>query len=66
MFKTDEERKEARFWHRFFVGAEIGMELRFLTLNSSDESVVLGLDILDSKLWDIVEETSDHLKCKIR
>jgi|GEM_PF-1727559 len=47
-FKTDEERKEARFWHRFFVGAEIGMELRFLTLNSSDESVVLGLDILDS------------------
>ncbi len=48
MFKTDEERKEARFWHRFFVGAEIGMELRFLTLNSSDESVVLGIDILDS------------------
>ena len=22
--------------------------------------------ILDSELWDIVEETSDHLKCKIR
>ena len=46
--KTDEERKQARFWQRFFVGAEIGMELRFLTLNSSDESVVLGIDILDS------------------
>lgn len=48
MFKTDEERKEARFWHRFFVGAEIARSLRFLTLNSSDESVVLGIDILDS------------------
>ena len=48
MFKTDAERKEARFWHRFFVGAEIARMLRFLTLNSSDESVVLGLDILDS------------------
>ena len=47
-FKTAKERKEARFWHRFFVGAEIGTELRFLTLNSSDESVVLGIDILDS------------------
>ena len=63
MFKTDEERKEARFWHRFFVGAEISTELRFLTLNSSDESVVLGIDILDSfrklakrikrKIWSI-------------
>lgn len=47
-FRTDEERKEARFWHRFFVGAEISKTLRFLTLNSSDESVVLSLDILDS------------------
>ena len=46
--KTNEERKQARFWHRFFVGAEIGEMLRFLTLNSSDESVVLGVDILDS------------------
>lgn len=48
MFKTDEERKEARFWQRFFVGAEIADKLRFLTLNSSDESVVLGIDILES------------------
>jgi ubiquinone/menaquinone biosynthesis C-methylase UbiE len=23
-------------------------------------------NILDSELWDIIEETSDHLKCKIR
>lgn len=23
-FETDEERKQARFWHRFFVGAEVG------------------------------------------
>ncbi len=46
--KTDKESKEDRFWHRFFTGAEIGKELRFLTLNSSDESVVLGIDILDS------------------
>lgn len=46
--RTDAERKQARFWHRFFVGAEIARELRFLTLNSSDESVVLGIDILDS------------------
>ena len=45
-FKTDKERKEARFWHRFFVGAEIVKELRFLTLNSSDEIVVLVIDIL--------------------
>ena len=47
-FKTGKERREARFWQRFFAGAEIGVELRFLTLNSSDESVVLGFDILDS------------------
>lgn len=47
-FKTEAERKQARFWQRFFVGAEIGGMLRFLTLNSSDESVILGIDILDS------------------
>ena len=46
--KTDTERKEARLWQRFFTGAESANVLRFLTLNSSDESVVLGLDILDS------------------
>ena len=38
MFKTDEERRRARFWHRFFTGAESADRLRFLTLNSSDES----------------------------
>jgi hypothetical protein len=48
MFKTDEERRRARFWHRLFTGAEAADRLRFLTLNSSDESIVLGLDILKS------------------
>ena len=48
MFKTDEERRKARFWHRLFVGAEAADRLRFLTLNSSDESIVLGIDILKS------------------
>jgi len=48
MFKTNEERRRARFWHRLFTGAETGDRLRFLTLNSSDESIVLGLDILKS------------------
>ena len=47
-YKTEAERKKARFWQRFFTGAESADVLRFLTLNSSDESVVLGLDILDS------------------
>ncbi len=47
-FKTAEERKEARFWQRFFMGAELAEGLRFITLNSSDESVVLGIDILKS------------------
>lgn len=47
-FKTDEERRQARFWQRFFAGAELADKLRFITLNSSDESVVLGLDILKS------------------
>jgi hypothetical protein len=48
MFKTDEERRRARFWHRFFTGAETADRLRFLTLNSSDESIVLGISILKS------------------
>ncbi len=48
MFKTNEERRKARFWHRLFTGAEAADRLRFLTLNSSDESVVLGIDILKS------------------
>ena len=48
MFKTDEERRRARFWHRLFTGAEAADRLRFLTLNSSDESIVLGIDILKS------------------
>jgi len=48
MFKTNEERRRARFWHRLFTGAETGDRLRFLTINSSDESIVLGLDILKS------------------
>jgi len=48
MFKTNEERRRARFWHRLFTGAEAADRLRFLTLNSSDESMVLGIDILES------------------
>ena len=48
MFKTNEERRRARFWHRLFTGAETADRLRFLTINSSDESIVLGLDILKS------------------
>jgi hypothetical protein len=48
MFKTDEERRRARFWHRLFTGAEAADRLRFLTLNSSDESIVLDIDILKS------------------
>jgi len=48
MFKTNEERKRARFWHRFYTGAESADRLRFLTLNSSDESIVLGIDVLKS------------------
>ena len=46
--KTAAERKEARFWQRFFVGAELAERLRFITLNSSDESVVMGICILKS------------------
>lgn len=46
--KTDKERKQARFWQRFFTGAELADSLRFITLNSSDESVVLGLNVLES------------------
>ena len=48
MFKTNEERRMARFWHRLLTGAEAADRLRFLTLNSSDESIVLGIDILKS------------------
>ena len=48
MFKTNEERRRARFWQRLFTGAEAADRLRFLTLNSSDESIVLGIDILKS------------------
>jgi hypothetical protein len=48
MFKTDEERRRARFWHRLYTGAETADRLRFLTINSSDESIVLGIDILKS------------------
>jgi hypothetical protein len=48
MFKTNEERRRARFWHRLFAGAEAADRLRFLTLNSSDESIVLGINILES------------------
>jgi hypothetical protein len=48
MFKTNEERRRARFWHRLFTGAEAADRLRFLTINSSDESIVLGLDIRKS------------------
>lgn len=47
-FKTPIERKQARFWQRFFTGAELADRLRFMTLNSSDESVVLELNILRS------------------
>ena len=48
MFKTNEERRIGRFWHRLFTGAEAADRLRFLTLNSSDESIVLGIDVLKS------------------
>jgi len=48
MFKTNEERRRARFWHRLFTGAEAADRLRFLTLNSSDESIVLGIDVVKS------------------
>ena len=48
IFKTNEERRRGRFWHRLFTGAEGADRLRFLTLNSSDESIVLGIDILKS------------------
>jgi hypothetical protein len=48
MFETNEERRRGRFWHRLFTGAEAADRLRFLTLNSSDESIVLGIDILKS------------------
>jgi len=48
MFKTNEERRRARFWHRLFTGAEAADRLRFLTLNSSDESIVLGINVLKS------------------
>lgn len=48
MFKTNEERRRARFWHRLFTSAESADRLRFLTLNSSDESIVLGISILKS------------------
>ena len=48
MFKTNEERRIGRFWHRLYTGAETADMLRFLTLNSSDESIVLGIDILKS------------------
>ena len=48
MFKTNEERRRARFWHRLFTGAETADRLRFVTINSSDESIVLGLDIIKS------------------
>jgi hypothetical protein len=48
MFKTDEERRRARFWHRLFTGAEAADMLRFLPLNSSDESIVLGIDVVKS------------------
>lgn len=48
MFKTNEERRRGRFWHRLLTGAESADRLRFLTLNSSDESIVLGIDIQKS------------------
>jgi hypothetical protein len=48
MFKDNEERRRARFCHRLLTGVEAADRLRFLTLNSSDESVVLGIDILKS------------------
>ncbi|HUW47084.1 MAG TPA: hypothetical protein VMW50_15010 [Dehalococcoidia bacterium] len=48
MFKTNEERRRARFWHRLFTGAEAADRLRFLTLNSSDESIVLGIEVVKS------------------
>jgi len=48
MFKTNEERRKARFWQRLLTGAEAADRLRFLTINSSDESIVLGIDILKS------------------
>ena len=47
-FKTGEERQRGRFWQRFLCGAELADRLRFLTLNSSDESVVLGLNVIAS------------------
>ena len=48
IYRSDEERRRARFWHRLFTGAESADILRFLTLNSSDEAIVLGLDIVKS------------------
>jgi hypothetical protein len=48
MFQTNEERRRARFWHRLFTGAEAADRLRFLTLNSSDESIVLEINVLKS------------------
>lgn len=47
-YKTSSERQKSRFWQRFLTGAELADRLRFMTLNSSDESVVLGLNIIDS------------------
>lgn len=39
------QRRVRRAYHRFFTGAEVGGQLRFLTLTSSDEALSKGLDI---------------------
>lgn len=38
-------RRIRRFYHRYFTGVGVGGRLRFLTLTSSDQAVVEGLDI---------------------
>ncbi|MBA7552828.1 hypothetical protein ES705_45404 [subsurface metagenome] len=38
-------RRVRRFYQRYFTGAGVGGRLRFLTLTSSDEAVIMGYDI---------------------
>ncbi|GAI61752.1 unnamed protein product, partial [marine sediment metagenome] len=38
-------RRVRRFYQRYFTGVGVGGRLRFLTLTSSDEAVVMGFDI---------------------
>ncbi|MBA7552328.1 hypothetical protein ES705_44886 [subsurface metagenome] len=41
----DENRRIRRFYQRYFTGVGVGGRLRFLTLTSSDEAVVMDYDI---------------------